>query len=97
MAGEKKIKSRTMFQETMRLLFKNKGAVIGMIFLALLVIAALISPYIFNYDIDIVGQNMAEKLQGPSLTHWFGTDEYGRDLFARVLYGARYSLVIGPL
>lgn len=95
MAGEKKIKSRTMFQETMRLLFKNKGAVIGMIFLALLVIAALISPYIFNYDIDIVGQNMAEKLQGPSLTHWFGTDEYGRDLFARVLYGARYSLVIG--
>ena len=89
------IKGRSMMQETWRRLIKNKGAVIGMIFLAVLVLAALLSPYIFDYDTQVVGMNMPEKLQPPSSAHWFGTDEVGRDLFARVIYGARYSLVIG--
>lgn len=84
-----------MMQETWRRLIKNKGAVIGMIFLALLVLAALLSPYIFDYDTQVIGMNMPERLQPPSSAHWFGTDEVGRDLFARVIYGARYSLVIG--
>lgn len=89
------IKGRSMMQETWRRLIKNKGAVIGMIFLAVLVLAALLSPYIFDYDTQVVGMNMPERLQPPSSAHWFGTDEVGRDLFARVIYGARYSLVIG--
>lgn len=89
------IKGRSMMQETWRRLIKNKGAVIGMIFLALLVLAALLSPYIFDYDTQVIGMNMPERLQPPSSAHWFGTDEVGRDLFARVIYGARYSLVIG--
>lgn len=84
-----------MMQETWRRLIKNKGAVIGMIFLAVLVLAALLSPYIFDYDTQVIGMNMPERLQPPSSAHWFGTDEVGRDLFARVIYGARYSLVIG--
>lgn len=89
------IKGRSMMQETWRRLIKNKGAVIGMIFLAVLVLAALLSPYIFDYDTQVIGMNMPERLQPPSSAHWFGTDEVGRDLFARVIYGARYSLVIG--
>lgn len=89
------IKGRSMMQETWRRLIKNKGAVIGMIFLAILVLAALLSPYLFDYDTQVVGMNMPERLQPPSSAHWFGTDEVGRDLFARVIYGARYSLVIG--
>ena len=89
------IKGRSMMQETWRRLIKNKGAVIGMVFLAVLVLAALLSPYIFDYDTQVVGMNMPERLQPPSSAHWFGTDEVGRDLFARVIYGARYSLVIG--
>lgn len=89
------IKGRSMMQETWRRLIKNKGAVIGMIFLAVLVLAALLSPYLFDYDTQVVGMNMPERLQPPSSAHWFGTDEVGRDLFARVIYGARYSLVIG--
>ena len=89
------IKGRSMMQETWRRLIKNKGAVIGMIFLAVLVLAALLSPYIFDYDTQVIAINMPEKLQPPSSAHWFGTDEVGRDLFARVIYGARYSLVIG--
>lgn len=89
------IKGRSMMQETWRRLIKNKGAVIGMVFLAVLVLAALLSPYLFDYDTQVIGMNMPERLQPPSSAHWFGTDEVGRDLFARVIYGARYSLVIG--
>ena len=95
MAAKKRTKRRTMFQETWHRLLKNKGAVIGMAFLALLCVIALVSPFVFNYETDVIGQNLAIKLQPPSGEHWFGTDEYGRDLFARVMYGARYSMAIG--
>ncbi len=91
----KKIKSRSMMQETMRRLLRNKGAIFGMVFLITLVIAAAISPFIFDYEVDVIGQNMSERLMAPCGAHWFGTDEFGRDLFARVVYGARYSLIIG--
>ena len=92
---KKKYKSRTMAQETWRRLIQNKGAILGMIFLAVLVVAAIASGFVFDYEKDVIGQNMAEKLMAPGPQHWFGTDEYGRDLFARVIYGARYSLIIG--
>lgn len=97
MAAEQttRIKGRSMFQETWHRLIKNKGAVLGMVFLVVLVAAALLSPLIFDYDTAVVGQNMKERLLPPGPGHWFGTDEFGRDLFARVIYGARYSLVIG--
>ena len=85
------VKRRTMFQETWRHLIRNRGAVVGMVFLGLLVAAAILSPFLFNYEIDVIGQNMPERLMAPCASHWFGTDEYGRDLFARVIYGARYS------
>ena len=95
MAAKKKAKRRTMFQETWHRLLKTKGAVIGMAFLVLLCIIALVSPFVFDYETDVIGQNLAIKLQPPNGEHWFGTDEYGRDLFARVMYGARYSMAIG--
>lgn len=84
-----------MFQETWRRLIKNKGAVLGMTFLIILAVAALISPLLFDYKTVVIGQNMSERLLPPGPGHWFGTDEFGRDLFARVVYGARYSLIIG--
>lgn len=92
---KKKYKSRSMAQETWRRLLQNKGAIFGMIFLVALVVVAIASGFVFDYETDVIGQNMAEKLMAPCAQHWFGTDEYGRDLFARVLYGARYSLIIG--
>ncbi len=90
-----KIKRRTRAQEIWHRLLKNKGAVIGMIFLAALITVALLAPLIFDYETDVIGQNIKERLMHPNAKHWFGTDEVGRDLFARVLYGARYSLAIG--
>lgn len=92
---KKRIKRRTRAQEIWHRLLKNKGAVIGMIFLAALITVALLAPVIFDYETDVIGQNIKERLMHPNAKHWFGTDEVGRDLFARVLYGARYSLAIG--
>lgn len=88
-------KGRTLGQETWRRLTKNKGAMIGLVFLCLLVLVSLLAGVIYDYDTDIIAINMAEALQKPSLEHLFGTDSLGRDIFARILYGARYSLLIG--
>ncbi len=90
-----KIKSRSLWQETWHRLLKNKGAVFGLCFLIFLILAAIASGFIYDYDTDIIQINMSQALQHPSAEHWFGTDSLGRDIFARVLYGARYSLVIG--
>lgn len=67
----------------------------GMIFLVVLIVTATISPFIFDYEKDIVTPNIEQRFIRPSASHWFGTDNFGRDLFARVLYGSRYSLMIG--
>ena len=73
---------------------KNKGAMAGLVILAILALIALTVDFWLPEDL-INGQNLREKLQGPSLKHFFGTDELGRDLFWRVVYGTRYSLAIG--
>ena len=73
----------------------NKGAVVGMVMLALIVILSLLSPYISKYTYSQIDMMNAYSL--PSAEHWFGCDEMGHDLFSRVLYGARYTLIIGIL
>lgn len=88
-------KSRSMARETFRRLVKNKGAVGGMIFLVLLILTSAAAGYIYNYNTDIIAIHMEQALHPPGVAHWFGTDALGRDIFARMLYGARYSLVIG--
>jgi peptide/nickel transport system permease protein len=73
---------------------KNKGAVAGMVILGILFTIALTIDFWLDQEL-VIGMNILEKLQGPSLKHPFGTDEMGRDLFWRVMYGSRYSLAIG--
>lgn len=73
---------------------KNKGAMAGLVILIILALVALTVDFWLPQEL-INGQNLREKLQGPSLKHFFGTDELGRDLFWRVIYGTRYSLAIG--
>ncbi len=74
---------------------KNKGAIMGLILLVVIIVVALASPYIFDYDTQVIANNIKERMQPPSAEHWFGTDDMGRDIFARVCYGARYSLAVG--
>ncbi len=87
-------RKRSQFGEVWQRFKKNKGALISLILLLILfAVAATIDLWV---DKDLyVMQNIRESFQGPSSAHWFGTDELGRDLFWRVLYGSRYSLSIG--
>ncbi len=73
---------------------KNRGAMIALGVLLVMFVVALTIDFWLPYDM-VIGQNISEKLMHPCKEHWFGTDEMGRDLFWRVLYGSRYSLSIG--
>ncbi len=87
-------RTREQFAEFWRRFRKNKSAVAGLFILVLLVGMALFADLIVPYA-RCVEQVGADRLQGPSAAHFFGTDEFGRDLFARVVHGSRYSLFIG--
>lgn len=69
---------------------------IGLVIIIAIVIAAIVSQFVFNYDTDIVQQDLMNRFL-PPLTegHLLGTDQYGRDELTRVLYGAKYSLAVG--
>lgn len=73
---------------------KNRLAVIGLAIIGLLLAMAIFAPLIAPYDFDELGPDFR---QPPSATHWFGTDTIGRDVFSRVVYGARVSLRVGIL
>jgi len=75
----------------------NRLALWSLYVLAILVLAALLAPMLAPYDPIAIGDVMATRFQSPSWAHPFGTDEFGRDLFSRALYGARVSLSVGIL
>jgi len=72
---------------------ENRRALAGLIALALIVLFALLGPALSPYPYD--GMDASAMNLGPSLSHWMGTDQFGRDELTRVLYGARISLMIG--
>lgn len=81
------------FREDLYLLARNKLSLIALIILVILVAMAILAPYIVPYPEDMSdAAHITEKLQPPSAQHWMGTDELGRDIFSRVVYGARVSL-----
>lgn len=88
------VKQKNKFAEVWKRLCKNTGAVIGMVIILIFVLGAVFANLIRPYDL-VIRQEAAIRLDPPSAEHWFGTDAYGRDVFARVLYGSRISLSIG--
>lgn len=90
-------KKRSHTGEIIHRFSKNIGAMIALVFILLLVVMALLSNIIYDYDEDIIGQNIEERFTKPCLKHPFGTDNFGRDLFARIIYGSRSSLPVGFL
>ena len=85
--------SRTYWQDSWHMLRENRLAMAGLVFLAFLIIMAIIGPSLSPNSIEeqsIMNQNMP-----PSSEYWFGTDDLGRDVFARTWYGARVSLFVG--
>lgn len=89
------IKRQGPWMEIFQRFTRNKMAVIGVIIILALVFCALFAPLIAPYGYD--DQNIANALQGPSGEHIFGTDNFGRDIFSRVIYGSRISLQVGLL
>ena len=83
-----------LYRDIWRRYKKNKAAMIGLVIMIAIVLIAVCADWIVPYE-KVISQSGAERLQPPSAAHWFGTDEYGRDLFARVIHGSRYSLFIG--
>lgn len=73
-------------------LLRNPLAVVGAVIILLLVITAIFAPWIAPES--PLGQDLARRLQPPSADHWMGTDELGRDIFSRVVYGSRITLLI---
>jgi peptide/nickel transport system permease protein len=76
----------------MRALRSQPLAVLGIILLAIFVVLAIFAPWIAPYDPAAI--NLQVRLQGPSSAHWFGTDELGRDVLSRVIFGSRISLFV---
>lgn len=91
----KKAKKRSMTMEVCQRLARNKMAMLGLAILVVLVLCAVFADVIADYETKVVAQNIANRLKGPSAEHWFGTDEFGRDIFARIIHGSRVSLVVG--
>ena len=88
-------KKKSIAQELWMRFLKNKTAVVGLVIFSIIVAVAIAAPWIADYNKVVVKINIAERLQHPSVAHWLGTDELGRDILARMVYGARVSLLIG--
>ncbi|MEJ8547436.1 ABC transporter permease [Brevibacillus borstelensis] len=88
-----KVRRRTPWSEGIRRLRKQKAAVIGGALVVLFILTGVFAPLLAPHD--PIEQNLANTLQPPSAEHWFGTDDSGRDMFSRILYGARISMTIG--
>jgi len=85
---------RSRWGELWYRLRQNKGAMVGLAFVILLLLISIFTDVLFDYDTQIAGYNLSQQLVKPCLEHPFGTDDMGRDLFARLLYGTRYSLMV---
>jgi ABC-type dipeptide/oligopeptide/nickel transport system permease subunit len=86
-------KRKSQFLEVLKRLSYNRGAVIGGVIFLLVVIVAIVAPLIMPYGYDTV--DVKNRFVAPCAAHPFGTDHLGRDVFSRILYGAKFSISIG--
>ena len=87
------MKKNNFYSESFQRFCKNKVAVVSALILIGLIVICFIAPLITSYDPE--KQVLSERLLSPSLKHWWGTDQYGRDIFTRCVYGCRVSLSVG--
>src|SRR3954463_5158680 len=87
-----KVRLRTPWQDAWRRLLRNRAAVVALIIIIVYGVVAIGAPFIAPYD--YAAQDLAHTTQGPSPEHWMGTDQLGRDVFTRLIYGARVSFAV---
>ena len=88
--------AQSKFKEIWRRLKKSKGAMIGLVMLIIMIIGIIFAPMFVSYETAITN-DFSNMLAKPSADHWFGCDGYGRDIFARTIYGGRTSVGIALL
>lgn len=93
--NDHKMRKKEKRRKFIKALFSRKLVLISAIGTAAFILLAIFAPLLAPYDPD--KQSLSEILVGPSLQHFFGTDNYGRDILSRVIYGTRVSLVVGVL
>lgn len=81
------------WREVWRRLKQNKAAMLGLLVMVILILAAIFADYVAPYGYD--DQDLMRRFQTPNSQHWFGTDNFGRDIFSRIVYGAQVSLKVG--
>lgn len=86
-------KKRSQFFLTFERMMENKGAMVGLCIFVFLVLISVAAPLLTQYDYKAI--NIMEANLGPCKDHWCGTDQLGRDILCRLLYGGRYSLQLG--
>jgi oligopeptide transport system permease protein len=86
---------RSLWQDARTRLFRNKAAVVSLVVLGLITLAAIFAPWLSPHPFDEVYWDRIGMPPDYANAHWFGTDNNGRDLFVRALYGARVSLAVG--
>ena len=86
---EKSKVKQNRFLEIWKQFRRNKGAMFGLVVLILLILIAVFADVIWDYDTDITAMQVGDRLLKPCLAHPFGTDNYGRDMPARIGYGTR--------
>lgn len=79
-------------RRALRRIYRNPLTMVGAVVVCLLLLVAAIAPLIATHD--PLAQDLSNALKAPSAAHWFGTDEYGRDIFSRIIYGSRVTLYI---
>lgn len=89
-----KKRGNSIWKELFLRLIHNKRAIFAMAILLLLILIVIFADLIIPYS-KAVDQNIPDRFQRPNSSHWFGTDKYGRDQFARTIHGTRISLLIG--
>ena len=86
------IRKRSQLSLIWHRLRRNRLAMLGLALMSAILLLAVFADVLADSDTKVVGMNMVERLQTPSAKHWFGTDGYGRDVFARIIHGSRLSL-----
>ena len=87
-------KKTSQWKTTFRRLCRKRGAVIGMVILFIILMMALFADLLFDYETMVEANNIPERLLAPCWAHPFGTDQFGRDMLARVVHGSRISLAV---
>lgn len=92
---ENKVKGSSLLRKNIQKFVNNRLAMIGLICVVIMVLAAVFAPLLTKYDPNAI--DMTQLSLPPCLEHPFGTDQLGRDVFARVLYGGRVSILVGAV